>query len=232
MSTRVKVVLGGLLAVVALLVGGSWLYFNVLQDEAPQRLSLDSGSDGTATSTAAAPTGELAGTYRPTSSSIVGYRVKEVAFGQSGEAVGRTNKVTGSLVIDGTTVSTGKFVVDMTSVQSDEQRRDNQFHGRIMNTSTFPTSTFELTEPITLPSVPDDTTPITVTAKGNLTLKGVTRPVTVGLQARRNGANFEVSGSIPVTFADYGIGNPSFGGVVTTEDRGLLELKLVFAKSA
>ena len=37
---------------------------------------------------------------------------------------------------------------------SDEQRRDSQFQGRIMDTATYPTATFELTEPITLDSLP------------------------------------------------------------------------------
>ena len=37
---------------------------------------------------------------------------------------------------------------------------------------------------------------------------------------------FEVSGSVPVTFADWNIPNPSFGGVVTTEDHGVMEFLL------
>ena len=41
----------------------------------------------------------------------------------------------------------------------------------------------------------------------------------------------EISGSIPVKFADYGIGNPSFGSFVTTEDHGVLEFLLDFSRS-
>ena len=50
------------------------------------------------------------------------------------------------------------------------------------------------------------------------------------LKARRNGANIEVNGTIPITFAEWNIPNPSFGPA-ETEDHGELEFLLVFAPS-
>ena len=66
------------------------------------------------------------------------------------------------------------------------------------------------------------------TATGKLTLHGVTNSVTVPLSARRAGNVIQVSGSIPVTFADYQINNPSAAGVVTTQDHGTVEFLLNF----
>jgi hypothetical protein len=40
----------------------------------------------------------------------------------------------------------------------------------------------------------------------------------------------QVSGAIPVTFADYTIPNPSFGPV-TTEDHGEIEFLLAFTRT-
>jgi len=54
--------------------------------------------------------------------------------------------------------------------------------------------------------------------------------VVVDLTARRTGNRIEVSGSIPIRFADWNIPNPSFGPV-TTQDHGVLEFLLVFAHS-
>ena len=109
--------------------------------------------------------GLLGGTWSVTQQGTeVGYRVKEVLFGQSTEAVGRTSGVTGQMVVDGTTVQSATFTVDMTTVASDEGRRDNQFNGRIMDTSTFPTSTLTLTQPIELGSVPADLAEVTKAA--------------------------------------------------------------------
>ena len=97
-----------------------------------------------------------------------------------------------------------------------------------MNTAKYPTATFELTSPIDLGSLPADKTEVTYQASGNLTLHGTTKAIQVSLTARRNGANIEVTGSIPVVFADYGINNPS-NGAVTTQDNGVIEFLLVFA---
>jgi polyisoprenoid-binding protein YceI len=98
-----------------------------------------------------------------------------------------------------------------------------------MNVATYPTSTFALTSPIDLGELPADGEQITVPATGELTLHGTKKTVTVDLTARRNGADIEVNGSIPIVFAEWGIPNPSFGPV-TTEDHGELEFLVVFAQ--
>jgi polyisoprenoid-binding protein YceI len=116
----------------------------------------------------------------------------------------------------------------MTKVKSDESERDNQFQGRIMDTASFPTSTFVLTQPIQLGAIPAAGTTITETATGKLTLHGTTKAVTFPVQARLNGTTISVSGSIPIVFADYGIDNPS-GGPATTSNNGILEFLLNFA---
>jgi hypothetical protein len=56
----------------------------------------------------------------------------------------------------------------------------------------------------------------------------VTKSVTFPVTARRSAGTIEVSGSIPVVFADWNISNPS-GGPATTEDHGILEFLINFA---
>ena len=154
----------------------------------------------------------------------------EVLFGQDTEGVGRTSDVSGSLTIDGTTIAATEIEVDLTTVASDSSQRDNQFRNRIMETSTYPTATFALTSPIALDSLPGDLEEVTVQATGELTLHGVTNAVTLDLVARRNGENIEVTGALPVTFADYGIDNPSFAGA-SVGDTGTMEFAVIFARS-
>jgi polyisoprenoid-binding protein YceI len=179
----------------------------------------------------ASPAGtSVSGTWKVTSGSQAGYRVNEVLFGQSTEAVGRTSAVTGQMTIQGTKVTSGSFAVDLTIVRSDKSQRDGQFQQRIMQTASYPTATFTLLSPIDLGSIPAGGTSITVSASGRLTLHGTTRTVTVDLTARRSGATITVSGQIPVTFADWNIPNPSFGPV-TTEDNGQIEFLLVLARA-
>ncbi len=177
-----------------------------------------------------APAPSVAGTWRIGTGSVVGYRVQEVLGGVDTEAAGRTEQVTGQLEIAGSTVTLATFTVDMATVTSDSDRRDNQFRGRIMSVDQFPTSTFTLTEPIELAGVPADGETVTATAVGELTLRGVTRSVSFPLEARLEGGRIGVLGSIPITFSDYEIPEPS-NAFATVRPDGLLEFVLVFDRS-
>jgi polyisoprenoid-binding protein YceI len=214
--------------VVVLVVGVPYVYIHFIEGPAPAPLhlsALPTTTTGTGTSTAA--TVAVDGTWKVTTGSQAGYRIKETLFGQSNTAVGRTTAVTGTITINGTTVGAGSFSVDLTKVSSDQSQRDNQFQGRIMNTATNPKATFTLTQPIALATLPADGVEITKQATGDLTMHGTTRSVTFPVTARRSGTTIQVSGSIPITFADWNISNPS-GGPATTEDHGTLEFLLTF----
>lgn len=206
-------------------VGGTWVYLNVIRDDAPERLTLEEDpaarSDG-----AVASRDGIEGRWEVGEGSQVGYRVKEVIFGQSTEGVGRTGDVTGGMVVEGTTVEEASFEADLRTLKSDEERRDGQVQGRILDTATYPTATFLLSEPISLGSEPPVGEVVTKKATGDLTVRGTTRPVTFDLEAKRGEDRIEISGVIPIVFADFGIPNPS-NFVAATEDRGLLEFLLV-----
>jgi polyisoprenoid-binding protein YceI len=237
-NSVVKRVAIALVALLALGVGGAWVYINVIKEDAPERLSLDdaAGATGSTTTTAGGELGEapagssLDGTWKIAEGSEVGYRVKEVLFGQSTEGVGRTSKVTGTFTLAGTSVSEADFSVDMASVTSDETRRDGQFRDRIMSTGEFPKATFTLTSPIRLSAMPADGAKVTAVAKGDLTLRGTTKPVEIDLEATLDGDSVNVLGNYTVVFEDWDIPNPSIGPV-STDDHGLLELLLVLDKS-
>ena len=216
-------VLWALVALAVLIPVGTYAYIHWIRDDAPERLSLSPQASASAG-------GGIEGTWKATSGSQVGYRVKEVLFGQRTEAVGRTDEVSGTMAVAGTTVTDVQLTVDMASVASNESRRDGQFRGRIMDTSRFPTSTFKLVEPLSLSAVPSDASTVKVSAVGDLTLRGTTKRVTIPLEARRNGERIEVNGALHIVFAEWGIPNPTFGPA-TTEDNGDLELLVVFERA-
>ncbi|HYY78575.1 MAG TPA: YceI family protein [Actinomycetes bacterium] len=221
----------GVVVVAVLAVGGPYVFFHFVEGKAPAPLG-DAQATGPATTQAAATGsgGGVDGTWKVGSGSQAGYRVKEVLFGQDNEAVGRTSAVSGQLRIQGNRVSAAGFSVDLTTVRSDQSRRDEQFQQRIMDTASYPTATFALTAPIDLPSTSADGADVRRTASGRLTLHGTTRAVSLDLTASRSGGGIRVSGSIPVTFADWNIPNPSFGPV-TTEDHGTIEFLLVLERA-
>ena len=188
------------------------------------------GSATTATATDAANPLEGDWTVDGTSEIYVGYRVEEVLSGINTTATGRSNQVTGSAVVTGQTIESATFTVDVASITSDQSRRDEQFRGRIMETSTFPTATFTLSQPIELAAVPAEGEVITTPVTGTLELHGVTNEVTFDLQAFVSGGKITATGAIPILFSDYAIQDPSLGPV-STENNGLLEFLLVMAKS-
>lgn len=223
-SRRIRWLIAGAGAVLLVTVVAPYVYIHAIQGPAPPPLRVAT----LPTVTGAAPPATVDGVYAVAPGSQAGYRIGEVLFGQSATAVGRTSAITGTLTIAGATVSAADFTVDMTQVRSDQSQRDGQFQGRIMNTAAYPTATFALTEPIQMGTLPADGTTVTETATGKLTLHGTTRSVTFPVTAKRSGTSFAASGSIPITFADFGIRNPS-GGPATTQDHGTLEFALVLS---
>ena len=255
---RNVVVVAVALAIVALiLAGGYGIWYLFLRPAGPAAVGAPNVPVATATATPAgasdpaaattAPagssdplTGGIDGTWKvdtsigsfaDNTSSFVGYRVQET-LGTIGAntAVGRTPNVTGTLSISGSTVTDTTIEADLTALASDDQRRDGQLRQRGIQTNQFPTATFKLTSPIDLGSVPADGQEISVTAKGQLTLHGVTKDVEIPLKAKLSGDVIAVTGSLPIVFADYGVEAPTSFVVVSIEDHGEMELQLFFTK--
>ena len=164
-----------------------------------------------------------------TEGSEVGYRVSEVLFGIDTEGVGRTEDVTGSVTLIDTTMTEAEFTVDVASMKSDDGRRDGQFRGRIMETQTFPTASFTLTSPIDLGVTATEGATLDTTISGELTMHGVTNPVSFEIAAKIEGNRLGVIGTIPITFVDYDIVDPSITGI-TVKPEGVIEFVLVFSR--
>ncbi|HSW41830.1 MAG TPA: YceI family protein [Patescibacteria group bacterium] len=247
-NRRIAIVVIAFVAVVA--AGGIAVYGTFLAGDNVPELGLDAPSPSApaaspvsaASPTAATPesgpsaaTGDLAGPWAVVSG-VAGYRVRETFLQQNAEsdAVGRTEDVTGSLTVDGEAgtlrLASAQITVDMTTLRSDEDRRDAQLRGRGIQSDTFPTSTFDLATPVALPA---DLTSgdVTLELPGKLTLHGVARDVTITAQARLEAdGTVVVVGSLPIRFADYAIEPPSIAGIIAVQDNGSLEFRVVFAK--
>ncbi len=221
--------IGAAVAAVVLVVGGAFVYIHFISGPAPAPLSLRDLKSPSAGTASADGTRSLAGSWHVASGSLVGYRVNEVLAGQNNVAVGRTSDIKGTMTIKDNTVTSASFTVAMDTIKSNESDRDIQFNGRIMDTSTYPTGTLTLTAPIKLAPLPAPGHFRDYTATGDLTLRGHTRAVTFTLEAEHVGDGIDVSGSIPILFADWDISNPSFSPFVTTQNHGVLEFLIRFA---
>jgi polyisoprenoid-binding protein YceI len=244
MFTRKRTLIGGgILAIVILAtVGGLILRSTLLSDDAPSQASID---QAVASLSAAQPTQTAAGTPGPSQAddlagtwilaangdSFVGYRVQEeLARVGSTTAVGRTRDITATLEFDGRAITDVRVEANLTTLRSDNSLRDGQLRRQALETDRYPTANFVLTQPIVLDGVPAEGESVSATALGDLTLHGVTRPVSIDLQGQRSNGYVVVAGSMEIRFADFGIAPPTALSVLSVEDRGIMELQLVFER--
>jgi polyisoprenoid-binding protein YceI len=268
-SRRGRYLIAGAGLLVVALVGGPWVYINLIKDDAPEKLTVDAlgtlaPTSDPADSTSAAPGAEttvatdasvaggaadstaldsaastettiaggtdgasatassdLTGSWAVTQPSTAGYRVKEILFGQSTEGVGRTTDVTGSIAISGSSLTEGKFTVDLTTLKSDADRRDSQVQNRLLETATNPTATFTVKGPVVLPATPAVGDTVTVDVPGSLNLHGADKDLTISLTVKRTADGFQVAGSTDILFADYGIDWMSPGYLLTPGAGGI-----------
>ena len=214
---RRALLLGVVLVVVV--VGGTFAVFALRGGDAPPPPTL---SEATATATPAPAAPHETTTYEVGSQgdTFVGYRVREefAGFGVK-DAVGRTPDVSGIVVVEGDAITVAQLSAELTTLTSDDGRRDNALRDRGLESARFPTAEFELTEPVELSRR-------RTTARGRLTLHGETNPIQVRMRSQRVREEIELVGSAPIEFADFGIEPPSVAGFVTVEDQGTLEFKL------
>jgi polyisoprenoid-binding protein YceI len=163
------------------------------------------------------------------SGTFVGYRVQEqLANIGANTAVGRTPDVSGSLTMAGSKITAATITANLTTLRSDDDRRDGQLSRQGIQTSQFPDATFTLTSPIDLGSVPADGATFTANAVGKLTLHGQTKDVTIPIKGKRSADAVVVSGSLPIVFADYGISKPNSFAVLSIADQGTMEFQVFF----
>jgi len=172
------------------------------------------------------------GDFADYSSSWVGFRVAEVLqnIGEA-EAVGRTPAVAGQLVAEGSTIQSALVEVDLTTITSDQPRRDPAIQ-RALDTATFQIAALEMREPIDLEAVPADGSPFSAMLPARLTIHGVTQDVDVPLDGQRVGDAVVVVGTLPIDFTSFGITMPTAPIVLSVEDSGELEFQLFFRREA
>jgi polyisoprenoid-binding protein YceI len=243
------ILMAGIAVASIVVIAAGLLVWRALSGDAPPEVALVSVLPATTDQPAASPD-DTGGTTAPTafdgawtidaqtgtlddgSSTFAGYRIDEELGGiGANTAVGRTQGVQGSMTIAGTSVTTLSVTVDMASLRSDDERRDGQLASRGLETSRFPSATFELVEPIALGSAPAEGETTAATAVGDLTLHGVTQRVEVPVDAQWTGEHIEVAASLEVALADYDIEPPTGFLVLSIADTGTIELHLLFRKA-
>jgi len=157
------------------------------------------------------------------------YHAREQLVGKSlpTPAVGTSKNVSGTLLLapDGSILADqSQISVDLTGLQSDESRRDNFIKNDTLQTSRFPMATFvpNGTQGLAMPLPTSGDA--TFQLSGDLTVHGVTRPVTWQVTATFAGTTISGSATTDVKITDFGMTPPKAGPVLSIEDNLTLEL--------
>jgi len=179
---------------------------------------------------ASAPAGPVNGTWEIAPGSVAGFRVPESALGISNDTVGRTNAVTGTMIIAGDRVTSATFRIDLATIKVGGKPQP-QF-AKSLDTQADPIATFTLTRPVALSPAFTSGTAITVTATGHLAMHGTSRSVTFAISGRRDGSALQAAGSIPVAFSSWGIKGPAgYGFFGSLASHGVAEFFLLLHHS-
>jgi len=141
------------------------------------------------------------------------------------DAVGATSAVTGTLVLgdDGSVRDGSKFVVDITGLKSDSDRRDGFIKRRTLQTDQYPKVEFVPTAVTGLATPAPSSGDMSLKVRGDLTVHGTTKPVTWDVTAKAEGGTYTGTAKTAFTFDDFGLTKPRVGAVLSVVDTIRLE---------
>jgi polyisoprenoid-binding protein YceI len=189
---------------------------------------------------AATPTATPAGTasaagpwtFSVDASSKTTVRVREVLaqVRAPGDAVLTATGMQGSFTLsgDGSFTSSSKITADLTTLKSDQTRRDDFIKENTLETRRFPTAEFVPTRAIGLSLPLPANGDLKFTLAGRMTVHGVTKDVTFAVSAKRDGAQLTATATAEPAwkFADFGMTVPRVAAVLSIEDDIRVEIAL------
>jgi polyisoprenoid-binding protein YceI len=150
------------------------------------------------------------------------------------DAIGRTQQINGSLVLqpDGTILAEeSRLEVDLSTLQSDESRRDRFIKENTLNTSQFPMAVFVPTEMSGLPAELPQSGDVSFKLIGDLTIRDVTRQVEWDVAGSVQGDEVTGQARTSFTFADFNLTQPRVPVVLSVEDTIRLEVDFTLQRS-
>lgn len=177
----------------------------------------------------AAPEGALTFTLTP-GQSKARYRVREQLVNVSlpNDAIGETDQISGSITVnsDGTIdPASSQFVVDLSTLKSDQDRRDNFLRQNVLQTDQYATATFvpKSASGLTWPLA--ESGEVQFQLVGDLTIRDVNKEVTWDVTGNINGTQGSGLAKTAFTFADFNLEQPRVPVVLSIEDNIVLEVE-------
>ena len=149
--------------------------------------------------------------------------------------VGRTNAVSGEFtVVPGASpqLQAGEFQVDISTLKSDDNRRDNQIRRRWLESSKYPTATFKATSIEAFPAGFAEGQPVNFKLAGDMTIHQTTVPLSLDVQATLQGDTLTGTAQTNFGMTDFGFNPPSMAGLMTVSNPVTVTVKFEAKEAA
>lgn len=160
-------------------------------------------------------------------SSTASYAVRETFLGQNLNvtAVGTTSAFTGEIILDEGVIKPSVVRVDLTTLKSDEARRDRQVQNAL-GTHTYKVAAFRITGAEGNPVLKDGQE-ATLKLQGEMTIKSTTKPLVFDAKVKLDGDTLTLVGETTFKMTDFDVTPPSIGGFVSVVDEVKLDINYV-----
>jgi polyisoprenoid-binding protein YceI len=155
--------------------------------------------------------------------------INEVLRGSPKTVVGTTNQVAGEIAFDAsqpTSAQLGTILVNARGLTTDDPQRTRALANQILKTDQYEYISFSPTRLSGLPQTVSAGQPFTFQAAGNLTIRGVTRPVQFDVTVTPD-TDGSISGlaSTSINYADWGLSIPNVPFVASVDNQVVLQLE-------
>jgi polyisoprenoid-binding protein YceI len=142
------------------------------------------------------------------------------------DAIGQTSEISGMIRFDdsGKVQPDSIFTVNVSSLTSDEARRDRYLKSRALASDQYPTVKFTINEIKGLPWPLPASGTHNIDLIGDLTIKDVTRPSIWSTVVKVSSDKIVGNASVTVTFEEFGIRKPRFAFIISVANEIKLEL--------
>jgi polyisoprenoid-binding protein YceI len=142
-----------------------------------------------------------------------------IALGKQ-KITGSTDRVNGVLQLNVTTaeLGTAEFTVDLPSLITGRDERDNWIRDNALESNRYPMATFLASEVRNPPAGYDEGQEVTFQLAGDITIRQTTLPVVWDVTASLAGNTIRGVAETRLKMTDFGITPPSFAGTLTVQD--------------
>ncbi|MGB0386216.1 MAG: YceI family protein [Ardenticatenaceae bacterium] len=144
-------------------------------------------------------------------------------------AIGLTNEVNGQLVLNfegAPSLESGEVTVDISTLTSDDDRRDGRIREKHLQSATYPLAQFIASGIEGAPASYEEGQEVAFKLVGEMTIREITKPATFDVTAKLEGDTITGVATTQLLMTDFGFDPPDIGDFLKAENEVLVTVNL------